>query len=394
MASGKRIPGTWLGRCSAGGVDLVSRTLDVSRDGPDVRLILAGRWTLADGVPPLTPLSEQMGAIAFRRLSFDTRGVTAWDTALVAFAFAVAQWADRRKVELHLEGLPPTARKLLVLARVVPPAGAVAAAVDDALTARVGRIGLRAWSTAGDALEFLGETVLALLALLRGRARFRRVDMLHALEATGVAALGIVALVNFLIGTVLAFVGAVQLQAFGAAIYVANLVAIGVTRELAPIMTGIVMTGRTGAAFAALLGTMTVNEEVDALVTMGLRPVETLVLPRVLATALMLPALVAYADVLGMLGGLVVGVTMLHLSPVEYLRQAQDALALRQVWIGLGKAVAFGAVVALTGCYYGLRCGRSAAAVGEATTRAVVMGIVLVVVVDAIATVLLHALGL
>ena len=208
------------------------------------------------------------------------------------------------------------------------------------------------------------------------------------------SALGIVGLVNFLIGAVLAFVGAVQLQAFGAAIYVANLVAIGMTRELAPIMTGIVMTGRTGAAFAALLGTMTVNEEVDALVTMGLRPVEALVLPRVLATALMLPVLVAYADLLGMLGGMLVGVTMLHLSPMEYLRQTQHALALRHIWIGLGKAVAFGTVVALTGCYYGIRCGRSAAAVGQATTQAVVMGIVLVVVVDAIATVLLHGIGL
>ena len=154
------------------------------------------------------------------------------------------------------------------------------------------------------------------------------------------------------------------------------------------------MAGRTGASFAAVLGTMTVNEEVDALVTMGLRPVEFLVLPRVLATALMLPALVAYADVLGMLGGLFVGVTMLDLGTVEYLRQTQEALALRHVLIGLAKSVAFGMVVALTGCYYGIRCGRSAAAVGDATTRAVVMGIVLVVVVDAIATVFLHVLRL
>jgi phospholipid/cholesterol/gamma-HCH transport system permease protein len=189
-------------------------------------------------------------------------------------------------------------------------------------------------------------------------------------------------------------VGAVELQQFGAAIYVASLVAIGVTRELAPIMTGIVMTGRTGASFAAALGTMTVNEEVDAIVTMGLQPVEFLVLPRVLATALMLPALVAYADLLGMLGGLFVGVTVLHLGTAEYLRQTQEALALRHVWIGLVKGVAFGMVVALTGSYYGIRCRRSAAGVGEATTQAVVMGIVLVVVVDAIATVMLHALDL
>jgi phospholipid/cholesterol/gamma-HCH transport system permease protein len=175
---------------------------------------------------------------------------------------------------------------------------------------------------------------------------------------------------------------------------VANLVAIGVTRELGPLMTGIVMAGRTGASFAAVLGTMTVNEEIDALRTMGLKPVEFLVLPRVLATSLMLPALVAYADLLGILGGTFVGVTVLDLGTVQYLRQTQEALPLRHVWIGLVKSVAFGAVVALTGCYYGIRCGRSAAAVGEATMKAVVMGIVLVVVVDALSTVLLHMVHL
>jgi phospholipid/cholesterol/gamma-HCH transport system permease protein len=267
-------------------------------------------------------------------------------------------------------------------------------AEDDALTARVGRVALKAWDTALDAVGFLGEAILALLILVRGRARFRRVDLMHAFEATGVGALGIVALINFLIGAVLAFVGAVQLQQFGASIYVANLVAIGVTRELGALMTGIVMAGRTGASFAAVLGTMTVNEEVDALRTMGLRPVEFLVLPRVLATALMMPALVAYADLMGLLGGLFVGVAVLDLGTVEYLRQTRDALALRQIWIGLAKSVAFGVVLALTGCYYGIRCGRSAAAVGEATTKAVVMGIVLVVVVDAVFTVVLHVLHL
>jgi len=245
-----------------------------------------------------------------------------------------------------------------------------------------------------DALTFLGEVVVSLLAFLRGRARFRRVDLLHAFEATGVGALGIVALINFLVGAVLAFVGAVQLVQFGATIFVADLVAIGVARELGALMTGIVMCGRTGAAFAATLGTMTVNEEVDALRTMGLRPVEFLVLPRVLATSLMLPALVAYADILGMLGGMFVGVGLLEVGVREYAVHTQSALALRHVVIGLAKGLAFGAVVALCGCYSGIRCGRSAAAVGTAATRAVVTGIVLVVVVDAVFTVALHILGL
>jgi phospholipid/cholesterol/gamma-HCH transport system permease protein len=267
-------------------------------------------------------------------------------------------------------------------------------AEDDALTARVGRMALRVTSTAGDALGFLGEAVIAFGTLLRGRARFRRVDLVHALEATGVTALGIVALINFLIGAVLAFVGAVQLQQFGASIYVANLVGIGVLRELGALMTGIVMAGRTGAAFAATLGTMTVNEEVDALRTMGLRPAEFLVPPRVLAPSLMMPALVAYADLLGLLGGLFVGVTVLDLGTVEYLRQTQASVALRHFWIGLAKGVAFGPVVALTGTYNGIRCRPSAAAVGVATTKAVVMGIVRVVVADAVATVALHVLRL
>jgi phospholipid/cholesterol/gamma-HCH transport system permease protein len=370
------------------------RVLDVTRDGTDLRLRLAGDWTLAGGVASVEPVAREIGAAAPRRLVFDVRDVSDWDSALVTFAYALAELAGPRGIDLDPDGLPPGVRKLLALARAVPPRPVTHAVADDALTARVGRMALLASGTAGDALDFLGETVLAFVALLRGRARFRRVDLLNAFEATGVAALGIVALVNFLIGTVLAFVGAVELQQFGAAIYVASLVGIGVARELGPIMTGIVMTGRTGASFAAVLGTMTVNEEVDALVTLGLRPVGFLVLPRVLATALMLPALVAYADVMGMLGGLFVGVTMLHLGTAEYLRQMQEALALRHVWIGLAKGVAFGIVVALTGCYYGIRCGRSAAAVGEATTRAVVMGIVLVVVVDAIATVFLHLLDL
>lgn len=368
--------------------------LTITRDGPALRLALAGHWTLSNSVPSIDIVARAMAGLPARRVVFDSRDVAAWDSALVSFCYSVARLAEEYGLELDLEGLPPGARKLLQLARAVPPRAVTRTVTDDALTARVGREALRAGDTAADALRFLGETVLACVNVSLGRTRLRRRDLLSAVEATGVSALGIVALVNFLIGAVLAFVGAVELQAFGAAIYVASLVAIGVARELAPVMTGIVMTGRTGASFAAVLGTMTVNEEVDALVTAGLRPVDFLVLPRVLATALMLPALVAYADLMGMLGGLFVGVAMLHLGTTEYLSQTREALALKHVWIGLAKGAFFGIVVAVTGCYYGIRCGRSAAAVGAATTRAVVVGIVLLVVVDAVAAVFLYGLGL
>ena len=369
--------------------------VEVRREADVLRVRLSGPWALGGGAPPAEPVAREIeSGPPASRLVFEAGEVESWDSALVAFVHALAGVAAARGTEVDVEGLPEGARRLVRLALAVPPRVLARPPEDDALTARVGRMALHAWDTADDALGFLGETLLALVACLRGRARFRRVDLQHALETTGAAALGIVALINFLIGAVLAFVGAVQLQQFGATLYVANLVGIGVTRELGALMTGIVMAGRTGASFAAVLGTMTVNEEVDALETMGLKPAEFLVLPRVLSAALMMPALVAYADLMGLLGGLFVGVTVLDLGTVEYLEQTQGSLALRHVAIGLVKSVAFGAVVALTGCYYGIRCGRSAAAVGEATTKAVVVGIVLVVVVDAIATVFLHVIRL
>jgi phospholipid/cholesterol/gamma-HCH transport system permease protein len=321
-------------------------------------------------------------------------GITHWDSMLVAAVRATARVAHDRGLDVDLSGLPEGVRDLAALAAAVPRAEAERATEDDALSARVGQIALQAWDTANDATEFLGEVVQSFGVLLRGRARFRRVDLMHALESAGVGALGIVALINFLVGTVLAFVGAIQLQQFGAQIYVANLVGIAVARVLGALMTGIVMSGRTGAAFAATLGTMNVNEETDALRTMGLQPVEFLVLPRLIATTLMMPALTAYAILMGMLGGMFIAVALLDIGAMEYLTQTQGALKLKEAFIGLAMGLAFGVVVALTGCYYGLRCGRSSAAVGRATTKAVVSSIVLVVVVTAVFTVVLYVLGL
>jgi phospholipid/cholesterol/gamma-HCH transport system permease protein len=370
--------------------------VDYDPESGTLRIRASGGWTMkgndptAEGeeIPPYLDSMPPGG-----RVVVEDAGITHWDSLLVAEVHATIVAARSRGLEIDISGLPRGARDLIDLAIAVPAKGDGRAAEDDALTARVGRIALRAWNTATDANEFLGEVVTAFGVFLRGRARFRRVDLMHALESAGVGALGIVALINFLVGTVLAFVGAVQLEQFGAQIYVANLVGIAVARVLGALMTGIVMSGRTGAAFAATLGTMNVNEETDALVTMGLKPVQFLVLPRLLATTLMMPALTAYGILMGLLGGMFVGVALLDLGAMEYLTQTQASLQLKQVVIGLSMGLAFGVVVALTGCYYGLRCGRSSAAVGQATTRAVVSSIVLVVVVTAVFTVVLYLLG-
>ncbi len=363
----------------------------LERSGDELRVCLCRDWSLEDGLPSLGEVEEALNGASPTSLVFDASELGGWDGALVTFLHGLHRLALERGTRVDLSGLPDGPRRLLLLAAARPPREATHPEDDDALTARLGRITLTAWDTVADAVEFLGEIIQAIAALLRGRARFRAVDLMLAFHSAGVAALGIVALINFLIGGVLAFVGAVQLGQFGASLYVADLVAIGICRELGALMTGIVIAGRSGASYAAVLGTMTVNEEVDALRTMGLRPVEFLVLPRVAASASMMPALVAFADLMGVLGGLFVGVVVLHLGTVEYLTRTREALALRHVVIGLVKGFAFGGIVALVGCYHGLRCGRSAAAVGVATTRAVVNGIVLLVVADALFTVLLHA---
>jgi len=186
----------------------------------------------------------------------------------------------------------------------------------------------------------------------------------------------------------------VQLQKFGAGIYVADLVAIATVRELGAIMTGIIMAGRTGSGFAAQLGTMTVNQEIEALSTMGVPPMDFLVLPRILALSLMMPLLCCYANLIGIVGGAVVAINMLGQSPTQYWVQTRGAIGLVDVGLGIGKSVVFGVLVALAGCLRGMTSGRDAAAVGEAATSAVVLGIVLIIVTDGIFAVLTNLLGI
>ena len=209
-----------------------------------------------------------------------------------------------------------------------------------------------------------------------------------AIEDCGPDALPIVALTSFLIGLILAFVGAVQFQRFGAAVYVADLVGIGMVRELGAMMTAILMSGRTGAAFAANLGTMKVGDEISALLTLGIPPMEFLVLPRIVALSLMMPLLAIFANIVGMLGGMLIAALMLDITPIAYYNQTIGAVEMNDWAVGLVKAFLFGAVVAIVGCWRGMRCQRSAAAVGAAATSAVVLCIVLIIVIDATATVI------
>jgi len=372
-----------------------SRELTLSWPSRGELLIrLAGSWTLPGGVESAASVrAETDGAEALQRVRFDAEAVTDWDTSLLAFLRGLLLHLAERGVEADRDGLPDGVARLLDLATSASEQGNEADMRDEQWLARLGRAALRERETIRDEVAFVGRAYQAMLKFLTGRARFRGSDFVLVIQQCGAEALPIVTLVSFLVGLILAFIGAIQLKQFGASIYVADLVALGMAREMGAMMTAIIMAGRTGASFAAQLGTMTANEEIDALETMGISPMEFLVVPRMLALMLMMPLLCLYADLLGMLGGSVVGVGMLDIGFMGYLDETRQAVGLNDFGAGLIKATVFGTIVAISGCMRGMQCGRSAAAVGAAATSAVVTSIVLIVVASGVINVLDHVLG-
>jgi phospholipid/cholesterol/gamma-HCH transport system permease protein len=329
------------------------------------------------------------------RVTFDAGRLGRWDSGLLTFLLAVREAALARKVGFDPAGLPEGVRSLIRLASAVPERDeARREVVRPPFLARVGIGWTSLTRSGGDAVAFVGDATLSLLRLFAGRAQFRRSELFLIIQQVGAEALPIVALISVLVGLILAFVGSVQLQLFGAQIYVANLVAIGMTREMGAMMAAIIMAGRTGASFAAQLGTMQVNEEIDALKTLGVEPTDFLVLPRMVALILMMPLLCVYADVLGILGGFLVGVGMLDISPAQYWNQTLAWLRPQGVLLGIGKSVIFGIIIAVSGCLRGIQCGRSAAAVGAAATSSVVTAIVWIIVADGLFAVLTNILGI
>jgi phospholipid/cholesterol/gamma-HCH transport system permease protein len=326
-------------------------------------------------------------------LEFDTVDLSGWDSRFVAFISKCAEIARGATIEMRDNGLPEGVRRLLRLAYAVPERvdthGAVAKA---SFFQRAGERTIAGWEGTLGLFTFLGQNLLALFNLLRGRAQFQWADAFLVMEQTGPQALGIVAMINFLVGLILAFVGALELAKFGASIYVADLVGIATVREMAPIMTGIILCGRTGAAFAAQLGTMKVNEEINALETFGLSPIEFLVLPRMVALMLMMPFLCVFADLISIGGGFLVSVSMLDITPTVYLSRTVHAIELKSFLLGICKGSFFGFLVAYTGCLRGMQSGYTAAAVGQATTRAVVTGISAIIASDGVFAVLSNAL--
>lgn len=358
-----------------------------------LRIVLRGSWRGRSESPSPAGVDAAL-ATGVARVAFDAREVTDWDTRLVSYVRSAVRACDARGIPVDRSALPRGVQQLLALAAAVPERQTRQKTSPEPLLARVGNGARAVLASVHSFSTFFGEALIALGRLSTGRARFPLRDFFVVMQDCGARALPIVALVSVLVGLILAFMGAIQLRHFGAQIFVADLVAIGMVRDMGAIMVGIIMAGHTGAAFAAELGTMTVNEEIDALRTMGISPVEYLVLPRMLALVLMMPLLCLYGIVFGILGGMLVGIGPLGLGVRQYLDHSLSPLSLTMVASGLFKGLVYGAIVACAGCMQGMRCGRNAEAVGAATTLAVVRSIVFIIAACGILTVMYDVLGI
>ena len=361
--------------------------------GAALMVRLSGHYTFGTQLPPDEVLTSQLTP-SLNRLQIEDGGLAAWDSALLTLLLRWSRLCVSRGLELDLSALPEGVRNLLRLAAEVPEReGSRRTGSKESLVSRIGSQSIQLGTAVASMLEFLGNTTVSMGRMLTGRARYRPAELWLTIQQCGPQALGIVTIISVLVGSILAFVGAVQLKMFGAEVYVANLVGLGMVIEMGALMTGIILAGRTGAAFAAQIGTMQVNEEIDALKTMGIPPMDYLVMPRMTALALMTPLLVAYADILGILGGAAVGIFLLKIPPVLFFNQAFQTMTLWHCGQGLIKGATFGVLVAFAGCWRGMQCGRSASAVGEAATSAVVTGIVMIVVADTIWTLIFMVTG-
>jgi phospholipid/cholesterol/gamma-HCH transport system permease protein len=370
--------------------------INVSRKEYTLEAAIAGDWVLDAETPALEAVLAQLGdGTDIKRLVFSTEALGRWDSLLMTELIRLVDYGTKQGIEVDTTTLPEGIQGLLSLVYAVPErVGARRQETKTPWLEVIGNGGLRIYKDSQALVSFIGETALSVFAMTRGKARFRWADLWRYIQDCGPSALPIVTLISLLVGLILAFVGAVQLALFGAQIYIADLVGLGMTREMGGLMAAIIMSGRTGAAYAAQLGTMQVNSEIDALKTMGFEPMEFLVLPRILALILIMPMLCLYADLMGIVGGALVTVSFFDVSLVEYLNRTANAIHLKDFSVGIVKCAVFGVLIALSGCLRGMQCGRSASAVGDAATSAVVTGIVFIVIADSLMTVMCNRLGI
>lgn len=357
--------------------------VDTRHSNGTLTVCLAGDWTL---VSPLPAFEEAVDSEwdAVKAVDFDTSALEDWDSSLVTFLYEGATLCDAHDVAFRTEALPNSLQRLVSLSQAVPEQETGDDGDDTGWVAHLGEQTLHLFDEFLSLVAFTGDVVQRMGGLLIGRSKLRWRDFGLVVQNTTSNALPIVTLISFLVGLILSFLGAVVLRRFGADYFVSYLVSYGMLRELGALMTAIIMAGRTGAAFAAELGSMKIAEEIDALKTLGLSPVDMLALPRVMGIVIAMPMLTVYANFIGILGGLSVAVTMLDISTVQFLTGLLTPVTLADGLVGIFKGGVYGVIIGLAGCWRGLETGNDASAVGNATTSAVVTGIILIVLANAI----------
>jgi len=362
-------------------------------DKNSLEVSFTGRWCLDQALPPPDLLMDELpdGIV---HIIFRTN-LSSWDSGFLAYISCLIKLCAKKGIDVEQVGLPEGVRHLLAMAAAVPEQKNVGRPhVKKNIVYRAGSATIEFLRGVPEMLRFLGEIILSFGRLFTGKTRLRWSDLWWEIEEVGPRALLIVSVISFLVGLILAYLGADQLRMVGAQIFIADLVAIGMVREIGALMTGIIIAGRTGSAFAAKLGTMQVNEEIDAFRTLGISAVDFLVLPRMLALMLMVPLLTLYSGFVGMLAGLLISSSIFDIGMFEYYHETINALELKHFMVGLTKGSVYGAMVAYSGCLRGMQCGRSAEAVGEAATSAVVTSILLITISASILTILFYQLGI
>ena len=376
------------GAAASGGVAAAERTTGLSATvqsgNGKLRIVLAGDWRLEAAAPSFARIVEDEAAGAqVRAVEFDASSLGAWDSRLLVFLLEGRDYCDAHQLEFDASGLPERITRLLTLARAVPDR-VVAVEPEIPFIARLGNSALSAWDAWLATVTFAGQVTESFGRLLLRRVRVRWREFWVVVQSNSSGALPIVTLIALLVGVIIAFLGVVVLKRFGAGYYVSYLVGYGMLREMGALMTGIIMAGRTGAAFAAELGSMKITEEIDAYTTLGVSPIDHLVLPRMLGLFVMMPLLVVYADFVGIAGGMLVAVTLLDLSPTQFVGGLLSAVTLSDGLLGVFKATIFGAIIGLAGCMKGMQTGSDAGAVGRSATAAVVLGISLIILANAV----------
>ena len=377
-------------------VDTRPSNITVNSKAQLLEIVIVGDWLLESQIPDLDLVLAQLGdGSQFKQLVFSTESLGRWDSLLMTELIRLIAYSEEKGISVDIKTLPSGIQGLLSLVSAVPErVGVRRQSLQLPWLEVIGNSSLHLQSDVNALIMFIGNLTLSVSAFFRGKAHFRWLDLWRNIQDCGPSALPIITLISLLVGLILAFVGSVQLSLFGAQLYIADLVGLGMSREMGGLMTAVIMSGRTGAAYAAQLGTMQVNNEIDALETMGFDPMEFLVLPRVLALIFVMPLLCLYADLMGIVGGALVTVNFFEVSLVEYLHRTVNSIHILDLSVGVFKCAVFGVLIALSGCMRGMQCGRSASDVGDATTSAVVTGIVFIVIADSLMTIICNRLGI